>query len=342
MGKMNYRVGIIGCGLMGHKRAAALESFSSSKLVKVCDTNPDKAKELAAKYSCEFTADSREVTRDKNIDLVIVSVVNSALAGLTIDSLKNSKHVLVEKPAAVSPDELAKVIKAYESLGRKFKIKVGFNHRFHPAVCKAKEIISTGNLGEVMFIRARYGHGGRPGYDKEWRAHRKTAGGGELLDQGSHLIDLSRYFMAEVEEAAGYFGSFFWDMEVEDNCFLLLKTKKGQIAQLHASWSQWKNAFAMEIFCRNAQIDINGLGGSYGRETLTFYRMKPEMGVPDKFVYGWDKDTSWLGEYTDFINSIEGNHEPNGSIYDAYESLKLVYKIYEGGKNGNIFGHGQY
>jgi len=334
---MKYGVGIIGCGLMGNKRAAALEKFPDSQLAKVCDTSLEKAKELAGKYGCEFTGDSKSVTADPHINIVIVSTVNNYLAPLTIDALKNGKHVLVEKPAAISLSELRQVIEAYETSG--VKLKAGFNHRFHPAIVKAKEIIENGSIGEVMFIRARYGHGGRAGYDKEWRAYRETAGGGELLDQGSHLIDLSRYFMGEFETAAGFYSTYFWDMEVEDNCFMLLKTKNNKVAQLHASWTEWKNNFSMEIMCRTGQISISGLGRSYGRETLTFYKMKPEMGVPEKLVYRWDDDDSWQSEYADFIEAIEKGREPNGSIYDAYESLKIVSKIYEGGKNGNIFGH---
>ena len=339
---MNYNVGIIGCGLIGNKRAKALEKFSNSKLVKVCDNDLARAKELSNKYGCEFTKDWRTLIRDKNINLVIVSTFNNLLAEISINALKNNKHVLVEKPAARNPHELKKIIEVYENLNKKYKIKVGFNHRFHPSFDKSKEIIKNEKIGGVMFIRARYGHGGRLGYDKEWRAYKNTAGGGQLLDQGSHLIDLSRYFLGNFEDARGYYDTFFWDMEVEDNCFILLKTKKGQIAQLSASWTQWKNIFSMEIFCRTGQINIDGLGGSYGKETLTFYKMKPEMGVPDKFVYKWDgPDISWEKEYANFILSIENNEEPNGNIYDAYESIKMIYKIYRGGKNGNFFRYGK-
>ncbi|MBI2664040.1 Gfo/Idh/MocA family oxidoreductase [Candidatus Woesearchaeota archaeon] len=332
-----YNVGIVGCGLMGGRRAAALEKFSHSKLVKVCDTNIEKAKQLAEKYSCGFTADSKEVTADSGINLVIVATVSSSLAPIAVAALNSKKHVLVEKPCAVNPAELKKVIEAHKQSGQ--KLKAGFNHRFHPAIIKAKEIIRNENIGDVMFIRGRYGHGGRPGYEKEWRASRQQAGGGELLDQGSHLIDLARYFMGDVADAAGFTNTFFWSMEVEDNCFLLLRSGKNQVAQLHASWTEWKNRFTFDIMCKTGQISIDGLGRSYGRESLTFYKMKPGMGVPDKFEYSWDEDDSFEKEYADFIGSIESDREPNGSIHDAHEAMLIVSKVYEGGKNGNIFGH---
>lgn len=330
-----YRVGIIGCGLIGNKRADALGRFPHSRLVKVADTNVGAAKSLSEKYKCAYTSDWRSVTRDKEINIVIVATPNNLHSEIAIDALKNGKHVLIEKPAGRNPGEVRKIIDAYEGLGKKYKVKVGFNHRFHPAFDKAKEIINGENIGEIMYIRARYGHGGRPGYDKEWRADKSISGGGEMLDQGSHIIDLSRYFMGDFKDVVGHCSTFFWNMKVEDNCFAIMKTGDGKVAQLHASCTQWKNMFSFEIFCKTGLIVIDGLGRSYGKETLTFYKMKPGMGPPDKKVFEWDEpDLSWEKEYGNFIEAIEKNHEPNGNIYDAYETIKIVYKLYESSGDG--------
>jgi predicted dehydrogenase len=142
-------------------------------------------------------------------------------------------------------------------------------------------------------------------------------------------IDLSRYFLGDLEVHSGLCKTFFWNMEVEDNCFGILKNGNGQAVQFHVSWTHWKNSFSFDIFCKTGQISINGLGKSYGKETLTFYKMKPEMGPPEKQVFEWpDEDLSWEKEYKSFIESIEQNKEPNGDIYDAYENMKIVYKIY--------------
>jgi len=325
----SHNVGIIGCGVIGARRAEILKKFPAAKLVKVADINPERAKALAEQNKCAHTTDWHEVTQDPQISQVIVSTTNNLLAEATIDAIKHGKHVLVEKPAARNLDELNKVIAAYESLAKKPVLKAGFNHRFHPAFQKAKEIIATQGIGEIMFIRARYGHGARVGYDKEWRSKKEVSGGGELLDQGVHVIDLARYFMGDFERAVGHCETFFWkNGEVEDNCFALMKTPKGQIASFHVSTTQWKNIFSMEIFCKTGQINIDGLGKSYGKETLTFYKMKPEMGPPDKEVYDWEGDDSWEKEYADFISAIEQNKEPNGTIYDVRAALKLVSEIY--------------
>jgi len=330
---MEYGVGIVGCGYVSWKRAAALRKFRNAKLLKVADTDPKKAEAMALEYKCSGATDWNDVIDDNNIGLVIVSTTNDMLAEITIAALKSGKHVLVEKPAGRNPDEIKKVISVYEKLGRKLKVKVGFNHRFHPAIEKAAEIIRSGNIGKPMFIRASYGHGGRPGYEREWRAYKNKAGGGEMLDQGSHLVDLSRYFMGDFTEATGYCANFFWKMEVEDNCFALLKTKSGGAAQLHASCTRWKNIFSFEIFCPNGQLNIGGLGRSYGTETLTFYKMKPGMGVPDRFVWRFPgSDLSWENEFRNLLDCITNNKEPNGSLYDALESMKLIYKIYAANK----------
>ena len=324
-----YNVGIIGCGLIGGKRAHALEKFDNSKLVAVADISLERAAKLAKEYGCEHTNDWKKITRRDDVDIVIVATTNDKLAEITVDAIKNGKHVLVEKPAARNLKELGKILNAHKK-NKKVKVKVGFNHRFHPAIQKAKEIILTGDIGDIMFIRARYGHGGRLGYDREWRADKKMSGGGEMLDQGSHIVDLSRYFMGDFKKATGICKTYFWDMKVEDNCFALLETKKGQVAQLHASCTQWKNIFSMEIFCRTGQINIDGLGRSYGKETLTFYRMKPEMGPPETTVIQWDEpDNSWEKEYQNLLDAIGEGKEVDGNLKDACETLRIIGEIYK-------------
>lgn len=325
---IKYKVGIIGCGLIGNKRAIALEKHENSRLHIVADTNASRSKELGTKYKCKHTEKWQNVINDPEVNIVFISTTHDKLAQVTIAALRKGKHVLVEKPGGKNSEEVRKIIDEYEK-HKGIKVKVGFNHRFHPSFFKAKEIIRKENIGEIMFIRARYGHGGRINYEKEWRASKEISGGGELLDQGSHIIDLARYFLGDFTAAIGFCDTYFWDMEVEDNCFALLRTKKGQTAQLHASWTEWKNSFAMDIMCKTGQISINGLGRSYGKEKLIFYRMKPEMGVPDRLTFEWDgEDNSWEKEYGDFIYAIENNQEPNGDIYDAYKSLLLIENIY--------------
>jgi len=206
---------------------------------------------------------------------------------------------------------------------------VGFNHRYHPAVRKAKELVSSGALGELMYLRGRYGHGGRPGYEKEWRADPERSGGGELLDQGAHLIDLARYFLGDFTSVQGFVHTYFWDMAVEDNGFVLMQTERQQTAFLHASWSEWKNLFSLEIYGRDGKIDISGLGGSYGLERLAFYKMLPEMGPPETTIWEYPRgDDSWEIEFTEFMEDIQLGRNPSPGLKDAQSTLRIVEQVY--------------
>ncbi len=319
---MKLKIGIIGCGLIGGKRARAL---AGQELIMVCDTNLDLAQKLANEYGCKYSTDFHEVVKS-DVDIVIISTSNNMLIPVALEAVNAGKHVLIEKPGARNPVEMKQLVDAVR--GTDIKIKVGFNHRYHPAIIKAKEIIDTGAYGDIMFIRARYGHGGRIGYDKEWRAKKAVSGGGELLDQGCHLINLGNMFLGDFSKAIGFTQKYFWDMEVEDNGFALLKTPQGQVMQMHASWTDWKNIFSFEIMCRNAKLEISGLGRSYGVETLTVYKMKPEMGPPDKEVFTFDgDDKSWELEFADFLDAIRTNRKlPD--LDNAYSVMKTIYEIY--------------
>jgi predicted dehydrogenase len=206
---------------------------------------------------------------------------------------------------------------------------VGFNHRFHPGFRRAKQIFDDGGVGDLLYLRARYGHGGRPGYEREWRANPQLSGGGELLDQGSHLIDLARWFAGDFVEVTGHLANYYWPMPVEDNAFVALKTARGQLAWLHASWSEWKNLFSFELFGRTGKLQIDGLGVSYGTERLTLYRMLPEMGPPETTAWEFPgADDSWQHEWDHFASCIATGAQPLGSLDDALANLEIVGTLY--------------
>jgi predicted dehydrogenase len=323
-------IAIIGCGLIGTKRIHNLDP--DDKVVVVCDTSEVVVKKFATQLSTGFTTNWKDAVVRPDVDAVIIATTHNKLAEITLDSLKNGKHVLVEKPAGKNAEDLEPILQEYSKF-KDFKhhpiIKVGFNHRFHPALQKAKEIFDSGVTGELMFIRGRYGHGGRIGYDKEWRAKPEISGGGELLDQGMHLIDLSRWFMGDIQKVIGIAKTYYWDMQVDDNAFLLLENAHGKIAQLHVTWTEWKNLFSFEIYTQYTKLHIEGLGGSYGVERLSIYQMKPEMGPPDTVIYEYPgSDVSWKAEWKNFKESVLDSKKICGDIYDAYEGLKVVKEVY--------------
>jgi predicted dehydrogenase len=320
------RVGIVGCGLIGGKRAKSIAALGHT-VACVADTVRDRAAALAKGYpGCAVCEDWRELVKG-DIDAVVVSTINDSLAPITLAAVQVGKHVLVEKPAARSAEELRPVLAAAKSAG--VTVRVGFNHRFHPALRKARELVDAGAVGSLMFVRGRYGHGGRVGYDREWRANPALAGGGELLDQGVHLIDLTRWFLGDVNDVSGVATTSFWDMPVEDNGFVCLKHAGGQIGWLHASCSEWKNLFCLEIYGRTGKLQIDGLGGSYGVERLAYYRMLPQMGPPETTIWEYPgEDTSWAAEFRDFGAAITGEKGLGATLEDAVAALEVVGAVY--------------
>lgn len=320
-------VGIIGCGLIGQKRAAALGA--GGFLVACADVDFSRSEQLANRFGAQALSNWQELLAIPQIDLVIISTLHDSLAEITLAAIAAGKHVLVEKPAARSAEEIAPVITAAKN--QNIKVHVGFNHRYHRSLQKAKKIVDSGVLGELMFVRARYGHGARLGYDKEWRSDPKLSGGGELIDQGPHLIDLSRWFLGNFSEVQGFAHTYYWNMPVDDNGFMLLKTPKQQVAFLHASCTEWKNLFSMEIYGKEGKLDLSGLGGSYGLEKLTYYKMLPQMGPPETTSWEYPMaDDSWATEMAEFYDDIHRDREPAAGLNDAYQSLKIIDQIYKG------------
>ncbi len=329
-----FGVGIVGCGLIGQKRAKALGQ--GGQLVACADLDVSRAESLARASGAKVLRDWRELVWSPLVDVVIVATLHDSLAEITCTAAEAGKHVLVEKPAARNASELVPVMAAAEKHG--VKVHVGFNHRYHRSLRKAKELVDSGALGELMFVRARYGHGARIGYDKEWRADPALSGGGELIDQGPHLIDLSRWFLGELTDVEGFAHTYYWDMPVDDNGFMLLKTAKKQAAFLHVSCTEWKNTFSMEVYGKPGKLDVSGLGGSYGVEKITWYRMLPQMGPPETTSWEYPMaDDSWECELNEFFDDIRFNRQPASSLNDALASLRVIEKIYaqSGVESGN-------
>jgi len=319
------RFAIIGCGLIGRKR---LNSLRPEQLRVACDLDMGRARSLVSTAGHgRATTDLEDAVNDEQVDAVIVATLNNSLAPIALRAIAAGKHVLIEKPAAISVAEIddLQALAAEKSV----RVRVGYNHRFHPALLQARELVDAGAVGPLMFLRGRYGHGGRIGYDREWRADPKLSGGGELIDQGVHLIDLAGWFLGAFDRAEGHLATYYWDMPVDDNAFLSLRTSKGQTAWLHVSCSEWKNLFSLEVYGRDGKLQIDGLGGSYGVERLTFYKMLPQMGPPETSVWEYPgSDNSWALEMEAFLEDIRLERLPVPGLVEARAALAVVEKLH--------------
>lgn len=321
-------VAVVGCGRVGAKRADAIRSLPDVEVVATFDVDAGAAGALAASFPRAEAASTAAAACGRAAGgLAIVATTHEALAPTAALALEAGCHVLVEKPGARRASELVAVAELARARG--LVLRVGFNHRFHPAVRQARHLLHQDRYGDVRVIRARYGHGGRPGYEKEWRADRRASGGGELLDQGVHLLDLVRFFAGGARLLYASLPTVAWDMEVEDNAFLHLGLPADGHAWLHASWTEWKNLFSFEIACRTAKLELTGLGGSYGPERLTLHEMGPDMGPPFTTSWEWPGvDASWRHETVDVLRAVGGEPGLGADAEDALATLAVVDEAY--------------
>ena len=329
-----HRVGLIGAGGAGARRALAVSADERSQLATVCDLDEAAAAAVAGPAGAAVAPSWQDVVDDDGIDIAIVSTSHDQLAEIGTAAVARGKHLLCEKPLGRTPAEVRGLVTAARASG--VCLRAGYNHRFHPAIAGVREAVTAGQLGPLDFIHGRYGHGGRPGYDREWRGDAERAGGGELLDQGAHLIDLSIWLLGDFASVSGFTERRFWEIEpLEDNAFGHFRTATGQVASIHASWTQWKNLFRLEVFGRDGYAIAEGLGGSYGPESLRLGQRRPEGGLPTETetIFAGE-DHSWSLEWASLLDEIDGCKTAGASGAEALRTMEWIHRLYQAAATG--------
>lgn len=324
------QVAIVGCGLIGSRRAREASRHPGTRLRAVVDVDAGRASALAAEHDCVAAPAWESVVQDAGVDIVVVSTPNGMTTEIADAALAAGKHVLVEKPPGRNVSEAQRLAAA---AGRAAGLlKVGFNHRYHPAIAAAHTLTASGSLGPILNLRARYGHGGRPGYEHEWRGDARLAGGGELLDQGVHLADLFCWFAGRPANAVAMLQTAHWSIApLEDNAFALVQFESGAIGSMHTSWTQWKNLFSLEVFCERGSVTVDGLGGSYGTERLIVARRVAAGGAPELDERVFDgADQSWQLEWEEFHDAVRHGTPFLGTSGDGLAAMQLIDMMYAG------------
>jgi len=323
------RVAIVGAGRFGTRRAMAIAKNSRSEIRVVADQVAERAQTLAGTIGCSYSVNWEETIARKDIDAVVVATSTQFLSAVTHKALIAGKHVLCEKPFGRKADEVRPSVE--EAAANNLCLKVGYNHRYHPAIAKAHALLTEGVIGEVQFIRCLYGHGGRPGYEREWRTEPTLSGGGQLLDQGVHALDLFRWFLGEFREAKAYATTSYWPIApAEDNVFALLRTDDGRVASLHASWTNWKNVFSFDVFGEKGFLSVSGLGGNYGPERLCIGVRHAVGAKPEERWFDYDEpDQSLEEEWKDFLDCIATGRQPSSNGEESMRTLQLAEAIYQ-------------
>jgi predicted dehydrogenase len=324
---------IIGYGYMGEIRRSVIEKNENANLWMICETNKEK---LSTSQEFFVTRDPIEVI-ESDVDAVFICTPNYQIPELTIRCLDRGKHVFCEKPPGRTLTDIEEMFNA-EKRNAGSKLMFGFNHRYHPGISRAKSIVDSRRLGEIISIRGLYGKSGGNNFHKSWRNNYKISGGGILLDQGIHMLDLFNYFLGDFKYVNSFLSNSHWGFDVEDNAIVILKNDNSQLAMLHSSATFWKHMFQLNIILEQGYLKLEGLlskTGSYGRETLVIGRRQFEdksesTGNPFEEIIYFDKDLSWDIEVNKFISYIL-NDEPvlESNSRDAYNAMELVHRCYK-------------
>jgi predicted dehydrogenase len=329
------RVGIVGAGLQASRRGPILQQFPQTEVVVVSAAHLEEAEKLAARLGCDAAQGWESVVSRDDLDAVIVATPPHLHAEVSVAALRHGMHVLCEKPLARTLDEAKEMVAEAEAAGR--VLKCGFNHRHHPAIQQARRWYGEGRIGDAVFVRARYGIGGRPGYEREWRANPEVVSGGPLMEQGIHVVDLARWFLGEFSQVTSLMGTNFWNIKpLEDNAFALYRTATGTAASIHSSLTQWKNLFSFELSGQDGYITAEGLGGSYGTEKVALGKRDFTSPFSEEVVEFRGEDRSWYDEWQEFMSAINEGREPTGSAVDGLEAMRLVFAAYESAKTGRM------
>ncbi len=326
---MKHKVGIIGFGKMGQTRKQAIDELGIAEVVTISEPN------LTTK--CELpNVSNEEIINNPGIDAVIVCTPNNLNKELTIRGLNSGKHVFCEKPPAFTANDVVEIRKAEKKSGGK-KLMYGFNHRHHDSIIRMKEIIDSGDFGKIIWMRGRYGKSVTKDYFNQWRAKKEISGGGIVIDQGIHMLDLFRYLGGEFNSVKAEVTNYYWKADIEDNAFVILKnSQNGLVASLHSTMTQWRHLFSLEIFMDKGYMVLNGLitsTMSYGEEVLSIAKNRstaPAATWKDEVKTKYLTNNSWRYEMEHFFNAIANNTPITiGNSNDALQIMKIIDEIYK-------------
>jgi predicted dehydrogenase len=324
------KVGIAGYGIVGKRRHQYINEHPSLVVTAVCEQNFSSNHSELPEVSC---FNNYHDLLKEDLDILFVCLTNNVAAEVTIAGLQKGLHVFCEKPPGMNVDEIKKVIEV-EKQNPKLKLKYGFNHRYHDSIREALKIVQSGQLGNIINVRGIYGKSRVIPFSGGWRSKRELAGGGILLDQGIHMLDLMRLFCGEFVDVKSYVSNSFWKHDVEDNAYAMMKDEKGRIAMITSSATQWQHKFNLEIFLTEGYIELFGIlsgSKSYGEERIVYGKRDEESdnGQMESTTIKFLQDNSWRDEIFEFAEAIINDKQViSGTSNDALQTMKLVYTIY--------------
>ena len=322
------RVGIAGYGVVGKRRRECIDRNPHLDTVAVSDRKlpTGTMTDGVRSYSDPLTL------LDDQLDAVFVSLPNDLAPHVSLAALQRGFHVFCEKPPGRDVEDIL-AVREEERRHPELKLKYGFNHRYHDSVIQAKKLIENNSLGQLVNLKGVYGKSRIVSFSSDWRTRRRDAGGGILLDQGIHLLDMMRLFAGDFTDISSFISNNYWNHDVEDNAYALMRTSQGVVAMVHSSATQWRHQFRLEIALTEGAIVLGGIlsgSKSYGDETMTTIVKSAEEGaMPVEKTTKYDFDHSWQDEINEFTEAILRDKPIRyGNSEDALRTMELVYRIY--------------
>lgn len=328
---MKLKVAIIGFGKIGKLRYNILKKNKFVEILSIYDPKKNSNKKNI------FVNKPELIFNNNEIDAVFVSTPNYLNYYYTNKLICKKKFVFCEKPPTIKISELNNIIKNEKKY--KKQVMYGFNHRHHESIKMMLDLIRKKKFGKILWMRGRYGKSVDKNFFNNWRSNIKNSGGGILMDQGIHMLDLLNIFSNGFDVAKSIVSNSFWNLDIEDNVFAIFQNKKNKIsASLHSTITQWRHLFSLEIFMTNGYMVLNGLktsSNSYGKEELTVAknrtRLPRAISIKEKkFIF--KIDNSFKNETNIFINNIIKKKKfKQCNSNEALELMRLIKKIYKDG-----------
>jgi predicted dehydrogenase len=325
------RIAVIGTGLQAERRLSSMVGRKDVRVVCIAGRREEPTKALAELFGSQPVLGWEKVIKRDDVDAIVICTPPHTHLEIAATAMEAGKHVLCEKPLAITLKDAEMMV----SVAKKESVvlKCGFNHRYHPGITLLKRWVEEGTLGKIYYIRSRYGHCGRPGYENDWRSDPKLVAGGQLMEHGIHVLDLFRMLLGDFHTVVGFVSTSFWPIApLEDNAMAIFRNKINQAAFIHSSLTQWRNLFSFEVCGENGIGSVEGLGGSYGVERAIFNPREFEKPFREEVTEFRGEDKSWALELEDFILAIKTGREPSGNGRDGVEALRMVFAVYESAK----------
>jgi predicted dehydrogenase len=325
--EVGMKVAIVGAGVLGQRRGKIIRSTQQDQVVVVADVNEEAAICLAKELDCAWTSSVEDVVSDQHVQAVIVCTPPALHAGLAVRCMRAGKHVLCEKPLATRSEEALQMVRVAEE--NDVILKCGFNMRHYPGLVQVKRWADADELGHIIHGRCVYGRAKTVSRGSDWRAWTGLSGGGNLIDQGVHIVDLFRWYMGEFDDGCAFLSTSVWDIApIEDNALVLLRSSSGGVAQFHVSWTEWNPRFLFEIVGTKGLARVEGLGRDYGVQTATLIRRSADIARAKETIEVPDPDVCWRDEWREFTGAVKEKRQPLGSGFDGYAAVRVIEMLY--------------